>query len=483
MNVRFLTIPIIVVLSIARPAGLPLRSASVSPPDFDKIAKSVLSVSSSDCADKQTREATGFVWNKPNAVVTALHVVAGCTKLTVKFGESGGMWPATVDRVLKKADLALLTITAPELPAMVTSDAQLQPDEDLWTWGFQRGAPTPSERRFQKLRGSKTLRDFVSKDVADEIKSSGMPDLDTEIVYISGLVQGLSGAPIVNASGAVVGIGDGGLNGGSYGINWAIPQKYLSELLNSSDNSAAVRNMNTQQFSLDRPQLSGAATTVNCGGTIFTQLPDINLGDAVRGTRSDSMEGLMQLIDFYRVSPSESFHVFQNFESGATFVLPTTATPLSDASNCTAKDAAAPITFTIMVQRYGSHDDGVSLTDHFGPELFSPNKPGQWELDGDFTSPPPLQERFDGFEAQRVGWVRSLPGFVQPQELAFMTVALKRGTFLGVLVNVPAEYIFDPRVQFCFANRNVPGCRTSAQPLVIWANSKVAIHLATFPIG
>jgi hypothetical protein len=477
-----------VALSLARPAGLPIRSSPVIPPDFDKIGKSVLNIASSDCADKQPHVATGFVWNKSDSVVTALHVVAGCKKLTARFSQSGAVWPVTVNRVLKKADLALLKITgAPALPAMEESNAQLQPDQDLWTWGFQLGAPTPSERRFLKLQGSKTLRDFVSQEVADDIKSSGMPDLDSEIVYIGGLVQGLSGAPIIDASGAVVGVGDGGLNGGSVGINWAIPQKYLSELLNSSDSTAVVGNMNTHQFSFDRLPLLGAGTTVHCGGTIFTRLPDINLGDAVRGTRSDNMQGLTQLIDMYRLPPTESFAVYQNLESGATFVLPTNAIPSGGDTTCTAKEALVPISYTISVQHYGTHDEGVSLTDQFGPEAFSSNEPGEWDIDPAFTTAPPSGARYDGFEAQRVGLIKNspgtLPGSVQIEEFAFMTLALKRGIFLGILVEVPASYILDPKVQSCFGNRQAPGCKTSAQPLVNWAKSKIAIHLATFPIG
>ena len=40
----------------------------------------------------------------------------------------------------------------------------------------------------------------------------------------------------MDGSGAVVGIGHGGLNGDSVGINWAIPHKYLAALLQSTEN-------------------------------------------------------------------------------------------------------------------------------------------------------------------------------------------------------------------------------------------------------
>src|SRR5580700_7025125 len=106
MNSRYMTFPVIVVLSLARPLGIP-RSAVVAPPDFTKLTKSVLNVSAEKCISQVPQQASGFVWNKPDSVVTALHAVAGCENLSVKFGKSDVVWSAKVNRVLIKADLAL----------------------------------------------------------------------------------------------------------------------------------------------------------------------------------------------------------------------------------------------------------------------------------------------------------------------------------------------------------------------------------------
>jgi S1-C subfamily serine protease len=474
MNIRRVT----VALGSAALMGLPLGLAEVPHPDFDKITKSVLNVTADNCAGQQPKQATGFVWNNPNTVVTALHAVAGCKNLSVNF-EDQKPWPATVTRVFIKADLALLAIKgAPPLPVMSESNVQLQTDQDLWSWGFQEGAPSSSERKFSKLSGSKTLRKFINPDLAAEIDRVGMPDLDFEIIYVSGLAPGLSGAPIFDLSGAVVGIGDGGLNGGSVGINWALPQKYLGDLLRSSDKKEdAPRKLSAHQFSFDRPPVS--TTGLNCGGRIFTQFPDINLASAIRGT--DDPSGLTGLTNFYGIQHPEviTFHVYTDLNSGATFVLPAGAIVSGGASGCTAQVPNSPISFTIALAHYTSRDQAGSIMGFGFSQDVLGEMPPEWKLDPQFISQPRIP-RLDGFEAQRVGTIRVDQFSGQPDQFAFRTVAIKRGTFLGVSVRVDAAYILNPQVQSCFQNR-FQGCQSIQ--LNNWINSKLAIHLATFGFG
>jgi hypothetical protein len=487
MNLRYLTFPMTVALSLARPTGLP-RTSPVSRPDFDKVKKSVLNVSADDCSGRQPQQATGFVWSKPDSVVTALHVVAGCAKLTVKFENSGNPWPATVSRVLKSADLALLTIGgAPSMPAMSESSGPLQTDQDLWTWGFQLGAAAPSERKFHKLEGATKLRDFVSSEVADDIKSSGMPDLDIDIIYVSGLVPGLSGAPILDASGGVVGIGDGGLNGGSVGINWALPQKYLAQLLQSTeDKNSVVGVMNVHQFAFDKALPAGSGASISCGNTIFNRVPDVSLANAVRGT--DSPIGLQQLMNIYSVGDptSVSFSVYQDFNSGATFVLPKAATVASGASGCIANLPGTTITFTIEIRHYipNNLNDAISERAKFDADVLPQIPAGAWNFDPAFTTPPVTQPRFDDFAARRVSWYRSLPGSPQIGENVFTTTAIKRGTFMGVAAHTPSSYFFNPPgLPPCNQNPSFPGCQEVLQRQRTWGTAVISVHLATFPIG
>src|ERR1700691_3726865 len=152
MNLFRFAVSVLFALSIGIPLPPGVFVSAESKPNFDVISKSVLNVSADQCTGRQPQQGTGFAWNQPNTVVTALHVVAGCTSVSVRFGGSVVAWPATVNRVLRKADLVLLAISnAPPLPAMSESNQALQGDQDLWAWGFQEGAPKPSEKKFVNL--------------------------------------------------------------------------------------------------------------------------------------------------------------------------------------------------------------------------------------------------------------------------------------------------------------------------------------------
>jgi hypothetical protein len=463
MLTRHILLLVALSLVLVRPMG----SATAPTPDFQKINKSVLRVSAEGCQGRQPQLATGFVWHSPKNLVTAFHVVAGCSSLSVKYGNSATVWPASIDRVLIKGDLALLSIVgAPDLPMMSNSDATLQNDQDLWAWGFQEGAPTPSERKMQKLEGGKRLRDYVSDAVANDIKASGMPDPDIDVLYVNSLVNGLSGAPIFDMTGAVVGVGDGGLNGGSVGVNWALPEKYLKELLQSTDNKNRAGQTNVHQFSYDQPSDAKTAANIDCGGTTFIQGPSVTLQNAMLGT--DSPSGLQQLMNVFPVGNpgSVGFSVYQDRKTGATFVLPPSAIVISTTLGCSASLTGIPITFYIEVRHYfpGNLDAAMAERTKFDLDVLTQNPPGIWSADLNWTSPP-AYPRFDDFAARRVSWIKTAVGSPLRLETAFTTTAIKRGTFLGITARTPSAYLADPQ-----AIRN-------------WGTAVLAVHLATFPIG
>lgn len=463
--------------------------SGLTSPNFYVIDKSVLLVTSDVCTGRQPPQATGFAWHQANTIVTALHAVAGCNNITVKLGASDKTWPAQIDRVLIKADLALLTVTgAPPFPPMDVSGEVLTADQPLWVWGFPMGAPKASERPFINLQGGPTLKDLVSTEVAQEIQTSGMPSTGIDVIDVGSLVPGLSGAPVVDVSGKVVGIGDGGLNGGSVGVNWAVPQKYLADLLQSSDDKSLVATMNVTQFSFDRSEVGGQAVTLTCSGRTFTKMSSFDLATAIRGT--DSPAGLGQLINIFQMgNPSSTvFDGYQDFSSGATFVLPHNVSSISQGPMCSAQLPASPITFTIEVRNYDPKDvsDAIQKRSLFDADVLLPN-PQQWSLDtAGWNTPPVLQPRFDSFAVRRMSWVKLIPVPPQPPvptERVFSTTAIKRGTFLGVAAHAPASYTQDQGFLFCISNQGAPGCQQILEKLHNWGSAVIAVHLATFPIG
>src|ERR1700678_2111782 len=81
---------------------------------LDSMAGSVLKVSARACGDaarpESDRVATGFVWRDQGTAVTALHVISGCKTIDVYYQKAKISRSAEVLKVLRRADLALLSI-------------------------------------------------------------------------------------------------------------------------------------------------------------------------------------------------------------------------------------------------------------------------------------------------------------------------------------------------------------------------------------
>src|SRR3546814_11344737 len=78
------------------------------------------------------------------------------------------------------------------------------------------------------------LHDILNEGARRQIENLGVPAIVLEIFRLTAVVKpGSSGAPVVNAGGAVVGVVDGGLDGGNASLNWAVPSAFLHELLAS----------------------------------------------------------------------------------------------------------------------------------------------------------------------------------------------------------------------------------------------------------
>src|SRR3546814_2771740 len=98
-------------------AGSAAGSAAWAKPSADTVrraAASVVRVVAEGCPGGQgSRVGTGFVWSAPQQVVTALHVVADCSRVAVEYVELGVQRRAETQRALRRADLALLAVEDP----------------------------------------------------------------------------------------------------------------------------------------------------------------------------------------------------------------------------------------------------------------------------------------------------------------------------------------------------------------------------------
>ena len=201
---------------------------------------------------------SGFIWKEADWVVTSLHAMKPGGKIQVQYLDAD-WYSAKIIKVNVAADLVLLQITDGPVPAGVVplqaySSKTLNFGEEIVAIGYNSGSKGSSTRSMKKgYVNPETLETLVPAADRKTIEASGLPEIDLEIIYLDGsLLPGYSGSPAYDKSGNLVGIGDGGLEGGASNVSWIIPAKFLSELENSNVTSLPANfSQISQHFSAE----------------------------------------------------------------------------------------------------------------------------------------------------------------------------------------------------------------------------------------
>lgn len=110
---------------------------------MERIAPSVGRVLAGNCGNTPMRTGTAFLWRDANTVVTARHVVAGCSSIHIRFGRDGGMIEARPERELRARDLVLLRLVEPAASTPLESVEGIpEIGSRVAVIGFALGAPT-----------------------------------------------------------------------------------------------------------------------------------------------------------------------------------------------------------------------------------------------------------------------------------------------------------------------------------------------------
>jgi hypothetical protein len=349
-------------------------------------------------ASGQVNHATGFVWQQPTYVVTALHAVAGSEKITVYSEAKKKLSAATILRVLKKSDLALLEMER-DLELTPLSSETVDPNslDEFYIWGYPQNVNTMQGDyiRFSRSLNQEqpTLQSIlkVSDELKKELEQQGFPAIDVDILRISSIIQpGHSGAPILSKEGAVVGIGDGGLRGGVARINWAIPAElYLPLLPDSQDDIPGQASLQAKLYSVSETQPAEPAVSVattagpqSLKKTLTTTLENII---STLPEESEKCQTLQEELEEFEEADIPIEHVqlniYDNPEVGVSLAVPAEISLETQDDLFVFSSKAHAIRMVVKISNSGDREKAFVEAESFS-KLVRQNT--NWELDPDY---------------------------------------------------------------------------------------------------
>ena len=299
---------------IAQPSGTTVQS----------LRKSTVKVESGN------KVGTGFLWNKANWVVTTLHTLENEDKITVTLVDK--VRSAKVIKVLKRFDLALLEMeSAVDLPVLCEVETIPDVNSNLYVLGYN-GKGNLSNIIDRSLRlgynSDGKLKGLLSKTLQTELNTCKSPDPEIDILYFDGsLLPGFSGAPIVDNSGDLVGIADGGLENGAQSISWGISASNLLTLSNSQDvftNALCSTQAERVKFSSENLQESDV-DYIALDAFKFIKIKTRTI-EEMQATVDDPL-GLQQLINSFSLTNNVNYltytyDIYLDVATGATLCVP-----------------------------------------------------------------------------------------------------------------------------------------------------------------
>jgi S1-C subfamily serine protease len=165
---------------------------------------------------------SGFIYESDGYILTAAHVIEGASKILVSLAD-GRTFDGTVVSSDPTLDIAVVKVAATGLPTLATGTGTLQLGESVMAIGDPLGE-FPGSVTIGIVSG--TNRSIT---VADDL--TGQPhDLTGLIQTDAAINPGNSGGPLLDSSGAVIGIINAG-SSSAQGIAFAIPISAASSVM------------------------------------------------------------------------------------------------------------------------------------------------------------------------------------------------------------------------------------------------------------
>jgi|GEM_PF-1273750 len=287
--------------------------------------------------------ATGFCWQDPMYVVTALHAVAGVSDIKI-IKNDGSSTKARVEKVLLEADLALLRLTSSlALKPLALAEVSPNSGKSYTIWGFPHAVYKIQDnevRLSRSLEAWPTLNDIINGDVLKyQLEKQKYPSTRANILKIGSTIQpGQSGAPLFTTDGKVVGVADGGLRGGAALLNWGMPAaRYVPKLTTSADPIPNVVSLQSSLYSTSTALPLGAGdadisayieqdareNTVVMGNTSITRTWTAGFDDILGTMSYAEAKELRDMVAEFGLNMSDTqYDIYEDFETGATVAIP-----------------------------------------------------------------------------------------------------------------------------------------------------------------
>jgi S1-C subfamily serine protease len=174
---------------------------------------------------------TGVILTDNGYILTNRHVVAGSQSLTVALLD-GTEYPAQIVKIADDNDLALIKIDATGLKAATLGDSStIQVGQTAIAIGSPLGTFTETV--------TKGIISATGRSITVQDEQTGRPVKLHDLLQTDAAINpGNSGGPLLDASGAVVGINTA-IAGNAEGLGFAIPIKAAAELISIAKGTAS----------------------------------------------------------------------------------------------------------------------------------------------------------------------------------------------------------------------------------------------------
>jgi hypothetical protein len=171
-------------------------------------------------------QGTGFVFGSHGLIVTAYHVIEDAKTIVVRDSSFHELPDLTVQQIDPQNDIAILESSeSPGLPGLKPPSTPPTSQVEVRVAGSPRGLP--KQILFGRLTSAGTVHSTSLPDASGQAIFAREIDIYPVDVTI---YSGMSGAPVIAANDAVLGVFSGSYSEGR-GIGWAIPTKYILALL------------------------------------------------------------------------------------------------------------------------------------------------------------------------------------------------------------------------------------------------------------